>query len=133
MSHPHSGIAAWNFKLKAEIHSYEDCVAFLGESAPPRVGRVLGPHMQVTGPPMNNGYYAVVLYDTEIIRYYPDGSFSVDNGGLNTLTTSARLSAVLPEGWNAFHHQKQLGIGTFGRARLWPLDHSKRIENGAIR
>jgi hypothetical protein len=156
-THGNAGIAAWRFKMTAEIHSFEDCRdAFFGapDGAEWRTGfgirdLVIGPNMYLrpivwqpqTGIP---DAYAIVLYETEIVRYYRDGSFSVDNGGRATLTTMYRLCAVLPPPFSAYHHRKQLGLRadslrvTFspishaarrdGERVLWPLDHSKRID-----
>ena len=158
-THSNAGIASWRFNLKAEIGSYEDCAGFVAErvreegavKTPEQGGHALrftarggesydyelGPKMRLV---MKADCYAIVLYDTEIIRYYPDGTFSVDNGGFNTPTTAYRLSAVLPDNfYNAFHHQKQLGLRhkdgrwpTRGKVQpegvLWPLDHSIRID-----
>jgi hypothetical protein len=89
------------------------------------------------------GYVAIVLYDTEIIRYYPNGTFSVDNGGYNTITTTERLQAVLPDGFRCYHFSTKeikgklgliYGYSPWPKRRkiqtpdtLWPLDHSKRI------
>jgi hypothetical protein len=143
MTNPNAGIAAWNFKLVAEIHSYEDCARFCDGYE-----RKLGPQM-VVYPRLNAdgaSGYAVKLYDTEIIRYYPDGLFSVDNGGFATPTTRERLQAVLPDGFMAYHHStkwtkgglglysSKYGIGWAKRRKvqpanvLWPLDHSIRID-----
>lgn len=92
--------------------------------------------------------YAVELYHTKIIRYYPDGTFSVSNGGYATPTTRERLQAVLPDGFLAYHHstpylKRKLGLEklsqdgsrtfpTRGKTQpdhvLWPLDHSVRID-----
>jgi hypothetical protein len=139
-THSNAGIAVWKFKLRAEIHSFEDCEKFLMDSAEyreldcqPMPERDLGPHMLVIAHGgMFERYYAVKLYDTEIIRYYPDGTFSVDNGGFNTLTTTARLSAVLPDGYApAYHRDKKLGVGGYAPDRVtahWPCDHSVRID-----
>ena len=93
-THDNAGIAAWRFKLEGEIGSYEDCATFLAEYGGPvlTTSRKLGPQMTVVRN-QDEGYCAVRLYATEIIRYYPDGTFSVDNGGFNTLTTKARLDA----------------------------------------
>ena len=136
-THDNAGIAAWSFKLKAEIHSYEDCeeairkLGCLGEAT-------IGPNMTLIERLCADGKcgYAIVLYDTEIIRYCPDGTFSVDSGGWNTPTTMYRLCSVLPGDYSAYFHRKQLGLmagrlgvlhaNTSGR-KLWPLDHSKRI------
>lgn len=153
-SHGMAGIAAWNFKTRAEIHSYQDCDEFvrkcLVEEGEIKVeishhdGHALrfkehgviydyeiGPNMRVV---FKADCYAIVLYDTEIIRYYPDGTFSVDDGGFPTPTTRERMQAFVPEGLIVSFKQRQLGLwrssGKFPAERrfLWPLDHNKRID-----
>lgn len=151
-SSAYAGIAAWNFKLKGEIHSYEQARAFVKENDPDGVMAELGPNMHVLL--KGDGYlerediYVVLLYNTEIIRYYPDGTFSVNNGGHNTPTTSARLNAVLPDGFRCYHFSTREIKGKLGLIHckspydttpfpkhrkvqtadtLWPLDHSRRI------
>lgn len=151
-THDNAGIAAWNFKLKGEVKSCEQARAFVQENDPDGVMAELGPKMHVLLLGDGHGYsedvYAVVLYNTEIIRYYPDGTFSVDNGGHNTLTTRERLQAVLPDGFGCYHFSTKelkgkLGLTHFKRPfgqtsfpkrrkvqtadTLWPLDHSRRI------
>lgn len=124
-THDNAGIAAWRFKLKAEIDSYGDANTFLGGAKE----RELGPHMIVrehSTPTSWRDYIAVVLYDTEIIRYYPDGTFSVDNGGWNTLTTRARLNAVVPKGFHVWHERKQLCIAGNGTT-VRNATHDNRI------
>lgn len=133
-THANAGIAAWNFKLKAEIHSYEDCARAMVELGGAFGLAEIGPKMvlaeEASVPGFDPPAYAIILYATTIIRYYPDGSFSVDNGGFNTPTTRERLQAVLPDGYLAFHESKHLGL--WAREKLWPLDHSKRIKDGEI-
>ncbi len=149
-THDNAGIAAWKFKLKAEIHSYDDCDRFIREQVS-KQGAVkvsdvpnthasrftarggecydydVGPQMRVV---FKHNCYAIVLYNTEIIRYYPDGTFSVDNGGYNTITTKERLQAFVPQGFIPFHHRKRLCLrtpnGDWNNA-LEDLNHSKRI------
>lgn len=54
----------------------------------------------------------IVLYDTPIVRYYSDGTFSVDNGGYNTLTTARRITQFSPNGyWFGHQHKKLVGAG----------------------
>lgn len=131
-THNNAGIAAWRCKLKADIGSYEDCEQFMNSDgySDADFARELGPQMKML---FKDGCYAVKLYNTEIIRYYPDGTFSVDNGGFNTPTTRARLNMVLPRGYHAYHHKKRLGLAGNGHdysgpTKLWPLYHSVRIE-----
>lgn len=151
-THDNAGIAAWNFKLKGEVKSYEQARAFVRENDPNCIMAELGPKMHVLLLGDGHGYredvYAVVLYNTEIIRYYPDGTFSVDNGGHNTPTTTARLKAVLPDGFGCYHFSTREIKGKLGLFHyespydttpwpkrrkvqtgntLWPLDHSRRI------
>lgn len=129
MSNPYAGIASWKFKLKDEIHSYEDAHDFVRLSIETVDSRrnnddwTLGANMYVRWRP---NYYAIVLYETEIIRYYPDGTFSVDNGGFNTPTTMHRLSAVLPEGWRVWHRDKKLELSHTG-THFWPCTHERRF------
>jgi hypothetical protein len=151
-SHGNAGIASWRFNLTHEIHSYEDAVKACDElhmattpetMTTDRVKIVrdprfdndehyaykIGPHMWVT---CEGETYAVYLYDTPIIRYHPDGTFSVDNGGFNTPTTRERLNAFLPQGFSSYHFRKKLGLrgpGTgYDKQGLWPLDHETRID-----
>lgn len=147
-THDCAGIAAWNFKLKAEIHSYEDCEEFAEEHRGEAVSGFLWQEYGL-GPKMllrwrgDHDAWAIVLYDTEIVRYYPDGTFSVDNGGFNTLTTTERLRTVLPPGFNCYHFSTaeikgKLGLTYKGSpyaqrrktqtpGTLWPLDHGVRV------
>lgn len=131
MASPNAGIAAWRFKLAAEIHSYADARDFLRAKSFSGQYADLGANMAVVVSESRFGaeIYAVRLYETEIIRYYPDGTFSVDNGGFNTPTTMYRLNAVLPEGWTANHHKKQLALRRNGGPWLefWPCTHERRM------
>jgi hypothetical protein len=52
--------------------------------------------------------YEIILYRTPIVRYYPDGTFSVDNGGFNTPTTSSRVSQFTPDWFTGQHERKKL-------------------------
>lgn len=103
-SHDNAGIAASNY-LKtvggAVIHSYADCVKFLDGQPLKQVASnvVIENHYE---------YISVVLYRTEIVRYYPDETFSVDNGGFNTLTTSTRVNQFTPDGYFFGHTNKKL-------------------------
>jgi hypothetical protein len=65
---------------------------------------------------------ATWLYETDIITYYPDGTFVADNGGFNTPTTSTRCNQFGPEGWCFFHHNKKLT----GRNKSMDIEMGKR-------
>lgn len=151
-THDYAGISAWNFKLKAKVKSYEDAEQFARCHPTEVVGGLLWQEWDIS-PQMilrwdgEHDYWAIVLYDTEIIRYYPDGTFSVDNGGFATPTTTERLQAVLPDGFHCYHFSTREIKGKLGLRytkgeestpyakrrkvqspdTLWPLDHSKRV------
>jgi hypothetical protein len=99
----YSGIAANNpVKAKAVVKSFEQAEAFLdGEEE-----KTLASHVVVYR--VGGGGIAICLYETDIITYYPDGTFVADNGGFNTPTTSTRCNQFGPEGWCFFHHNKKL-------------------------
>lgn len=63
-------------------------------------------------------FISIKLYDTEIVRYYPDDTFTVSNGGFNTLTTRQRIAQFTPKGWNAWHENK----------KLYLVGHGKKIQ-----
>lgn len=140
-THSNAGIASWNFKLvepfqSGKPFSHRALYDFLYDREP-LLARGIGPHMTARRDTTDSSAQIdIILYDTSIIRYYPDGTFSVDNGGFNTPTTTERLSAVTPEGFWAYHHRKRLGLmgpgTTHGDAhgdgvKLWPLNHETRI------
>jgi hypothetical protein len=128
-NHPHSGIAAWRFNMEGQIHCYEDAAQFLqGDediSAMLVSERRLASSMTVRRE-YDGGYIAIVLYDTEIVRFYPGDTFTVDNGGFATQTTTTRISAVLP-GFVAFHRDRKLGLNGRGR-EIYPVSHDVRID-----
>lgn len=71
----------------------------------------------------------VILYDTPIVRYYQDGSFSVDNGGFNTPTTSTRISQFTPHGYHAYHANKKLCLAGSGIV-VGDVNHNHRVIPG---
>jgi len=102
-THQYAGIAAWNVKLRAEIHSYDDARKFLGDQKSEK----LSAHMFV----LTTDDYAtidIVLYSTTILRYTADGKFWADNGGYNTPTTTQRLNMLAPGPWQFAHSKKRL-------------------------
>lgn len=108
-THIHAGIAALNWKPRAEVHNFREALSFLGGAD----AKVLGSNVEIRV--MENddkGVKAVgvVLYQTEILRYYRSGRFWADSGGHNTPTTRERLNALAPYGWRYFH---------FGGKKLW--------------
>ena len=114
-SHPNAGIPANTFiKAKAEIHSYEDAAAFLGDE----VEREIGSNVRIVrtdlkGRRRQDASISVRLYATDIITYYPGGTFNADNGGYFTPTTSSRATQFGPEGWYFGHHECRL-FGRYG-------------------
>ena len=47
-----------------------------------------------------DGSIGVVLYQTRILRYYPNGDVDVNFGGYMTPTTFSRINSLIPYGWN---------------------------------
>jgi len=103
MSHYYSGIAANNpVKAKAEVNSFEQAEAFLDGEFKRKLASNVVVHQVV------DGGIAVCLYATDIITYYPDGTFIADNGGFSTPTTSTRCNQFGPKGWRFFHEKGSL-------------------------
>lgn len=119
-THIHAGIPA-NMDIKTiddtVIDSYEACATFLQGA----IELPIASNVWIRRAPDDS--FEVVLYHTPIVRYYPDSNtFSVDNGGYNTLTTARRISQFTPKGYSFGHHKKKL--------RGWgsePLHHGIRI------
>lgn len=102
-THDYAGISANNRQIKArgEIHSFEDAERFLaGDQV-----RTVASHVMVRK--VDQDRIDIVLYDTAIITYYRDGSWTADNGGFNTPTTSARATQFGP-GVYFYHDNKVL-------------------------
>jgi len=120
-SHENAGIAATRFvKVKAEIRSYSEAAAFLGEA----LERKVASNVMVVR--KNKSTIAIRLYDTDIIRYYADGRFSADNGGFNTPTTSTRCNQFGPLCWFFYHYKKELEASPFAYVEGKPTGHKNR-------
>jgi hypothetical protein len=153
-THLYAGIAAnMPIKSEADIKSYADCVAFMGDerekqvASNVRIRRVQshfggnGPHRYddsdktccYCGEPkhLNRPSYAVVLYDTKIIIYHPDGMFEADNGGFDTPTTSQRASQFGPEGFSFWHDNKNLVANHVG-GKVYKTGRGVKISCEAI-
>lgn len=107
-THIYSGIAAWRFKPEAELHSFDDCEAFVQG----RKGRIkLAASMTIRFQESHGKRaYIIRLYDTDILCYLENGTFWADNGGFNTITTSTRLNHFGPPHW-FFSHSNCLLYG----------------------
>jgi hypothetical protein len=120
-----AGIAALpGIKTTAEYEpNYFWCLDFLGGEDERKIAsnvyvvRVPGPGLRV----------GIRLYQTTIIMFYPDGTFSVDNGGFNTLTTAYRLTQFTPEGWTFHHGDKQLWGSYHYLQGHGPLTHEVKL------
>lgn len=109
-NHPYAGISACHFiNSKADIHSYEDCVRFLGDECTKK----LASNMLVCSGPRhlcNPLWCHVRLYETNIITYWRDGSFIVDHGGHITATTVTRLNQFGPHLVHFYRHRNRLWV-----------------------
>ena len=106
MTHQYSGIPANStIKQAGTVESFSDAVSFLAGYD----SRLLASNVMVRAN-REHEFIAIVLYDTEIIRYYMDGTFSVDNGGYNTPTTASRVTQFTLPGYSAYHAKKQMWL-----------------------
>lgn len=112
-TNPHSGIAA-NIDVKThteDYRSFSDLLRFLEEKEV--FERKLASNVTVRAAKWTDDLgdvdeIEIVLYYTPIVRYYADGTFSVDNGGFNTPTTSRRITQFTPRWFWAYHENKKL-------------------------
>ena len=101
-SHVYAGIVA-NIPInaKADVCNHATAFKFLeGEPMRPLASNVLVVAQL--------GWIAIQLYNSEIVRYYADGTFSVDNCGFNTPTTRQRVDQFTPKWFFPSHYKKQL-------------------------
>lgn len=128
MAHLYAGISATHYvKAKADIHSYADCINFLAGEMDKRLASNV--RILLYGPTGGPYECRVRLYHTDILTYYPDGTFDFTNGGFATRTTSTRCNQFGPKGWffshsdfklYAFHPQ----MGSFVMGTRLPVDPS---------
>lgn len=127
-NHNWAGLAAWNFKSKAECHTYEEYEKFLGT----RDERKIASNATVKrySWPLANPHYTVLgsvgikLYETVILMYFSDGTFSADNGGYDTPTTIYRLHRFGPVGASFYHKDRKLycwGLGPCDLETPYPV------------
>lgn len=115
-NHEYAGIAAGSFiKTAAECRNYCEYRAFLGTQRTKR----LAANVVVW---LDRDVVVVQLYTTDILRYYPTGFFSANNGGYTTITTTTRLNQFGPRGVDFWHHKGKLmcSLGPCGHDRFYP-------------
>lgn len=78
-------------KSTVTIHDYEKAYRELGTKESIKIGNntYLG---TVDGEPR---VIAITLHQTKIVKFYPDGSIVLNNGGWETVTTKDRLNDIL--------------------------------------
>jgi hypothetical protein len=71
--------------------------------------------------------YVIMLYETEIVHYYPDGTFSVANGGHATPTTATRVTQFTPAGYAAHHSSFQMILNghATGHNHRFPVERKR--------
>lgn len=127
-THQYAGISA-NMEIAARgtVHSYRDGITYLdGQHS-----RLIASNVMVRLSD-DKSYVAIVLYDTEIIRYYDDNqTFSVDNGGFATPTSASRVSQFTPPGYAAHHSHKRMVLNAHrtGHDHRFPLTRVTYQEN----
>ena len=78
-----------------EPRSFDEAQALLGTRARHRL-------MNNTTLELGLDSIVVILHDTVVVRFYPDGRIQLRMGGWNTLTTRNRLNRYTPQGWNVW-------------------------------
>lgn len=143
-AHPYAGIAANTYVKTVDDfapQSFDDCASFANTHEVNRIQSdpnewKIASNMRLRFHPGGSPYdvddkgeiphcFAIVLYDTEIVRYFMDDKFSVDNGGFTTPTSSRRISQFTPDGYNFYHHNKKL-VMNFGTEEC---THERRFPN----
>lgn len=72
-------------------------------------------------------HIALRLHQTDILKVYPDGSFVVDNGGWQKMTTMRRLNNYLPPGWSIYTHQGTWYWCVNGKGMVWDRNPEGRV------
>lgn len=114
-THNFAGIAANNDIKTVDAfapQSWEDCDGFARSHHPDEVNFMyqrweIGSNVALEWDGEEE-VFGIVLYDTEVVRYYQDGTLSVDNGGFSTITTMRRVNQFAPDGAQFWHDDKVL-------------------------
>ena len=91
----------------SEVRSYKDAEEFLSHGRNPD-DRPLANNTRLIH---HGNSIGVVLHDTEVVTYYPDGRISLDSGGWRTVTTRDRMNNYGPLGWQVWQDR---GVWYFG-------------------
>ena len=91
--------------MKATPKSYEECKNLLNGKVQMKLGNntILRHSVQA-------GAFAIVLYNTEVVRFYVDGTIQIQNGGHQSVTTKDRINQFIPRGhvfqrnYNWYYH-----------------------------
>jgi len=100
---------------EADAHTYAEYDVFLDGEKTKDIARNVNVR----------SYYGKIfirVYDTDILIYYPDGSFSADNGGFNTATTTDRMNQFGPRSVRFYHDAGKLFCENRGQCP----DHNTR-------
>jgi hypothetical protein len=58
-------------------------------------------------------YVSILLHQTAVIRFYPDGRIVLNTGGWQTVTTKDRLNRCLPYPWHVASDARKGGWGLY--------------------
>ncbi|MDE2096598.1 MAG: hypothetical protein KGL39_05070 [Patescibacteria group bacterium] len=73
------------------------------------------------------GVRRIRLHQTDILALRPDGAFSIETGGWNSVTTRARLKEFLPKGWSVFTSKGVLHLRRFGDDARGPWPFERQV------
>lgn len=100
-----------------KVRSYNDCRLLIASQPPApdgseRTAKYLTRDVAVVRS-MNSAIgprpiYSIMFRHTPVLIYYADGTFSADNGGFNTPSTTNTMNRYGPPGWHFFHRKRKL-------------------------
>ena len=92
--------------MKAIPKSYEECKNLLNG----KVEMKLGNNTKLVHC-IQAGAFAIKLHDTEVVRFYVDGTVQIQNGGFQSNVTKDRINQFIPRGhvfqrnYNWYYHR----------------------------
>lgn len=105
-------------KMKATPKSYEECKNLLNGKVEMKLGNNTKLVCSVQA-----GAFAIKFHDTEVVRFYVDGTVQIQNGGHQTTTTKDRINQFIPRGY------------VFQRSYNWYYHHGGKdfqFQNGML-
>lgn len=97
-------------KLRARVNRFKEAAAFLGTKDEKKLAHNTYIYW------IDENHIGVVLHNTRIVTFSRDGDITLNSGGYQTVTTKARINALLPVGYRLWQDRHQWYI----RHEDWP-------------